>query len=148
MKTNDKALSLIAKYEGFRSEPYKCPAGVWTIGYGTTRDIEGEKITCKSSPITEEYAMWLLHEEVKKVESTLRKQINVYVNSNQLAALASFVYNLGSGNFHKSTLRKKINAQDFEGAAKEFPRWVYAKGKKLKGLVKRRHEEMVLFMST
>ena len=79
-------------------------------------------------------------------ERGVLKQTKVPLTDNQFDALCSFVFNLGSGAFQSSTLRRRLNRGDYEGAANEFPRWVFAGGRKLKGLIKRRSDERLLFL--
>lgn len=140
MTTSDKGIALIKKYEGCRLKAYKCPAGVWTIGYGHTRGVvEGQAIT-------QEIADQLLREDVAPVE----KQINalgINLRQGQFDALVSFIFNLGIGNFNSSTLKRKILAKspDREIQA-EFLKWNKAAGKVLPGLVKRREDEAALWI--
>lgn len=140
MAAISKALDLIKKYEGFSPVPYLCPGGVWTIGYGHT-----EGVNKYMEPISELHAGQLLKQDLEKVIKNVHSAVKVPLNDSQYAALYSFVFNLGTGNFKKSTLLKKINKRDFIGAAGEFERWVFAGGKKLAGLERRRKEEKELF---
>lgn len=142
MKISNKGKDLIKKYEGCELEAYKCPAGIWTIGYGHTgQDVFEGKI------ITQQEADSLLSKDLTRFEKFLNRVIKVPINQNQFNALASFTYNLGMGALQNSTLLKKLNNNDFTGAANEFDRWVYGGGKKLEGLVRRRKEEKELFLS-
>lgn len=141
MRTSESGIELIKKYEGCKLEAYRCPAGVLTIGYGSTKDVsEGD---C----ITQDEAERRLESDIKyKAEVFVDNFVSVKLNQNQYDALVSFTFNLGGGNLQKSTLLKKLNSGDYNGAAKEFTRWVYANGKKLNGLVKRRKDEKKLFL--
>ena len=148
MRTSDVGIALIKKYEGLRLKAYKCPAGVWTIGYGHTRGVQpGDRITPEQA---EEY----LREDLKDCEQDVMDLVEVFINQNQFDALVSFVYNVGADidtdhfaeGLGDSTLLIKLNGGDPEGAAREFPKWVYAGGKKLNGLIARREAERQLFL--
>ena len=138
------AIDLIKKYEGFRPQAYQDSVGVWTIGYGTTR-INGEPVKAGMT-ITEDQAIQLVQQEVNRLWSQIESIVKVPINDNQMNALVDFAYNLGFNALKTSTLMKKLNAGDFTGAANEFGRWVYAGGKVLPGLVKRREAERQLFL--
>jgi len=142
MKTSEQGLSLIKKFEGLRLEAYLCPAGVWTIGYGHTHKVY------KGKKITKEEAEKLLKEDLQIFESAICDVVKVPLNQNQFDGIVSFVYNVGIGAFRTSTMLKFINANHFPLAAGQFDRWIYSKGKKLEGLVKRRKEEKELFLKT
>ena len=140
LKTGNKGIELIKQFEGCKLTSYKCPAGVWTIGYGHTAGVyEGQKIT-------HEEVETLLKNDLKKYEKYVNDYVKVELNQNQFDALVSFTYNLGPGSLKKSTLLKKINQNEFEAAAEEFLKWVKANGKTLPGLVKRRKAERELFL--
>lgn len=140
--TGKKGLALIKKFEGCRLEAYKCPGGVWTIGYGHTSGVkQGQRITKTQA---EEY----LKSDLKVYEGYVNKYVKVKLNQNQFDALVSFTYNCGGGSLKKSLLLTKLNKGDYEGAANEFLRWNKASGKVLVGLVKRRKEERSLFLTT
>ena len=140
MNISNKGIELIKKYEGCRLSSYKCPAGVWTIGYGhTTGAREGMKITLKEANI-------FLQNDLKIHEKNVAKLVKVPLNQNQFDALVSFEFNVGISNFQKSTLLKKLNKNDFIGASGEFEKWIYANHKPLLGLAKRRKAEKELFL--
>ena len=140
MNVSETGIELIKKFEGCVLKAYKCPAGVWTIGYGHTAGVkEGQTITKKE-------AEDLLKHDLITFETHVSNLITVAINQNQFDALVSFCYNLGPGNLKSSTLLKLINAKNFNGAAEQFDRWVYTGGKKLNGLVKRRAAEKALFL--
>ena len=147
MIPSNNCYNLIKKYEGFSEKPYKCSAGVPTIGYGTTFYLNGNKVTMKDSPISEEVALSILFSVVEDFSKKVEKLLKVSVNQNQFDALVDFAYNLGIGNLQKSTLLKLINNKDFVGASKQFKLWNKANGKVLNGLTKRRKEEEELFLS-
>ena len=138
------AIDLIKKYEGFSPQAYQDSVGVWTIGYGTTR-INGQPVKAGMT-ITEDQAIQIVQQEVNKLWSQIESIVKVPINDNHMNALVDFAYNLGFNALKTSTLMKKLNAGDFTGAANEFTRWVYAGGKVLPGLVKRREAEKQLFL--
>ena len=139
------AIDLIKKWEGFRAKAYLDPIGIPTIGYGTIRWPDGPPVKLGDT-ITEERASALLEKHIEKeILPKLNDALAFEINDNQYNALVSFAYNLGIGALVKSTLMRKLNQGNFEGASKEFDRWVYAGGTKLKGLVRRRSEERALF---
>ena len=148
MNISQNGLDLIKKFEGFRDTAYVCPAGVMTIGYGTTV-IDGKPVKRGMRCTREQAEMWL-----ETDANTFLRQIEKYIsddielNQNQVDSLASFVYNIGIGNFKKSTLLKHLNEGFFVLAANEFARWNKGGGRVLKGLVDRRAEESDLFTST
>ena len=129
------AISMIAKYEGFYSKPYTCPGGKRTIGYGFT-----DEELVKKGTITKTEADRILGKKVRAELAFLRTQVSG-LTPKQEAACVSFIYNLGRGNFLSSTFLKKLKVNDMKAAQIECEKWVYAKGKKLAGLVKRRKAE-------
>lgn len=141
MRTSNKGIDLIKKFEGCKLKAYKCPAGVWTIGYGHTKGVK------KGDTCTNEQAIDFLKEDLRVFECAINDLVKVKLNQNQFDAIVSFVYNVGSSAFQDSTMRKFINAGHFPLAAGQFDRWVYAKGVKLNGLVKRRAAEKELFLT-
>lgn len=140
MKTSETGLNLIKKFEGFRAEAYKCPAGVWTIGYGHTNGVK------KGMVIDELKAETFLMIDVQKFEYAINTSVKVKLNQNQFDALVSFVYNVGTGAFKKSTMLKFLNAGHFPLAAGQFDRWNKSKGVVYQGLVNRRKAEKELFL--
>lgn len=140
MRTGINGLTLIKQFEGLRLQAYKCPADRWTIGYGHTADVSANDV------ITEAQAISLLCQDVAESERAVNQYVHVPLTKNQFDALVSFVFNLGVGNFRTSTLLKKLNAGDDNGAAQEFGRWIHAGGKALPGLVRRREAERALFL--
>jgi lysozyme len=143
MKINDDGLNLIKTYEGFRSKPYLCPAGVPTIGYGCTEYADGRRVSLSDREITEKEATTYLKLFVTTLEYEIAKLITVPLNQNQFSALVSFTYNLGLGSLRKSTLLKLLNEGKFQEAADQFLRWNKAGGKELPGLTKRREANFV-----
>lgn len=144
-KTTEAGKSLIKEFEGFRAKAYLCPAGVWTVGYGTTR-INGNKVT-QNTQLTTDEADIFLEQDLKVFEDAVNKHVDVELTQNQFDALVAFVYNVGVGNFQDSTLLKKLNSGEYESAAEQFLRWDKAGGKKLAGLTRRRKAERKLFLS-
>jgi len=140
MKASKNGIELIKKYEGCKLNAYLCPANVWTIGYGHTKNVkEGDKIT-------QEMAEQLLVNDLQQFENAVNAYCLRALTQNQFDALISFVFNLGSVAFRASTLLKRINANQMELAALEFERWNKAGGKVLEGLTKRRKDEKALFL--
>lgn len=143
MKISQTGLDLIKHFEGLSLKAYKCPAGVWTIGYGTTGVAEARS----GVTITKERAEQLLTDDVEKFSKQVWLLVkDVVVNQHQFDALIAFAYNVGIGAFKTSTLLKKLLQKDYTGVSKEFLRWTKAKGKELPGLVKRRRAESLLFL--
>ena len=143
MLTNQAGQALIKKWEGFSLTPYICPAGLPTIGWGHV--ISAADAAKYAGGITEEAANALFALDVRIAERGVASLITAPLTANQFAALVSFTFNLGAGRLRASTLRRKINARDYQNAADEFSRWVFAGGRKLTGLVRRRAEEKELF---
>lgn len=141
MRTSEDGIALIAHYEGFSDVVYLCPANKPTIGYGHVVR-EGEEFPDK---ITKDFGVDLLKKDVAYTEKVVSFYVKPLMTQNQFDALVSFTFNVGPGNFRTSTLLKKINKEDFEGAANEFQRWKYAGGRVLNGLIKRREAETALF---
>jgi len=144
--TGPKGIALIKEFEGFSAIPYQCPARIWTIGYGATRDREDNPITINHPDITEKQATELLKKDVIEAEKAVKSLTSTPLCQFQFDALVSFCYNLGYRSYKESTLRTKVNARDFDGAFEEFGRWIYSNGKPLNGLIKRRDAEAKLFM--
>lgn len=141
MKASIDAYELIKQFEGLRLEAYLCPAGIWTIGYGHTSGVS------PNSFITIQEADEYLHRDVAAIEMQLNK-LNLSLRQCQWDAIVSFVFNVGIGNFKASTLLAKIRINpDDNSIIDEFLRWVYANGKVMRGLQKRRLTEMKLYFS-
>lgn len=141
MTPGSQCISLIKKHEGLRTSAYKCPAGVWTVGYGHTRSVKAGDV------ITEKEADNLLIQDLAAAAADVSRLVKVPLTQGQFDALCSFVFNLGAGSLMKSSLLKYVNAGDFKKAADEFEKWVYSGGRILKGLVNRRKDERQLFIS-
>ena len=141
MQTGNKGIELIKHFEGCELEAYKCPAGVWTIGYGHIKGVkEGMKIT-------EHQAEEMLKSELHEYEGYINDYVTVPLNQNQFDAMVSWVYNLGGGNLKASTLLKVLNAGDYDGVPAQMLRWNKAGGKVLEGLTRRRQAEADLFVA-
>lgn len=148
MLLKQEAVDLIKQYEGYRSKPYLCSAGVPTIGFGSTFYENGQKVTLQDPPIDMDRANRLLDLTLNKIfiPGALRCCPILINHPDKLGAVVSFVYNLGVGRLQASTLRRKINEQDWEAAANEFLKWNKGGGKVLKGLDARRKAERSLFL--
>lgn len=141
MTASVKAYELIKRFEGLRLEAYLCPAGVLTIGYGHTKDVRS------GFRIDSEKANSLLKSDIELIESQLNA-LGLKLTQNQYDALVSFTFNVGFNNFRQSTLLAKIRINpDDNSIMDEFMRWVYAGGKVLIGLQRRRLAEMKLYFS-
>jgi lysozyme len=140
MRASEKGLALIRQFEGLRLSAYKCPAGVATIGYGTTKGIK------MGMEITRDEADRLLCEDAQRFADHVKSLVKVPLNQNQVDALISFVYNIGPSAFGKSTMLKLINQGLLEDAANQFVRWNKAGGKVMAGLTRRRIAERELFL--
>lgn len=157
MKTNDEGRNLIKKFEGpgpmkgGKHQPYICPAGYWTIGYGSTYLPDGTKVSKSTKPITPEQADELLAVTLLDFEEAVSRRVKVELTENQFSALVCFVFNVGEANFRTSTLLKLLNVGDYDGAASQFIRWNKARVNgamvELRGLTARRNAEMNLFIS-
>jgi lysozyme len=139
----------IQKEEGLKLTVYTCPGGVKTVGWGHT--IEPYDGLDVGDAITEDMALQFLESDLVKAYQSLFRLVHVPLTDSQQTALVSFIFNLGAGRFQASTLRQKLNRQEYEAAAQEFGRWVYARDPlqglvKLKGLASRRWREKMLFL--
>ena len=140
------AAELCGRFEGFYPKPYLCPAGIPTIGYGSICYPDGRKVTLQDPPIDEATAKEMMMHELRTqcAPAVLRQCPGLAGDEKRFNALCSFVYNLGAGRLQTSTLRKKINQQDWEGAKEQIQLWVRGGGKILKGLVTRRAAEAAM----
>lgn len=141
MKTSAKGIALIKQSEGFRAEAYKCPAGVWTIGYGTTVPTGREMV------VTEAEAAEMLKNHVAGIEAQLNG-LKLRLRQPQFDALVDFIYNLGFGAFQRSGLLAMIRVNpDSVNVPTEFRKWKIASGKPSPGLINRREAEIRLYQS-
>lgn len=148
------ATELCRRFEGFRSKPYICPAGVPTIGYGSTYYPGGRKVTMADAPVTESQARAMLVAEllhtyapgvIRQCPGLLPLAL-MADDWRKLNAIVDFAYNLGVGRLQTSTLRRRINAGDWQGAQTELMKWVRGGGRVLPGLVARRRAECELLV--
>lgn len=146
MQTSDKGIALIKQFEGCKLTAYQDSVGVWTIGYGWTKPVDGKPIRAGMT-INQETAERLLKTGLASYESDVSRLVKVGLTQGQFDALVSFTYNLGARSLSTSTLLRKLNSGDYAGAADEFLRWNKAGGKVLNGLTRRREAERALFLS-
>ena len=147
MNASQNCIAIIKQFEGFAPHPYQCPAGVWTIGYGSTRYADGKPVGPNDKPITEGQAEEILFATLKQYEDCVTRYVTVPLNQNQFDALVDFAYNAGAQNLRTSTLLRWLNAGNYSAASQEFGKWVNAGGVRLSGLVKRRETERKLFLA-
>ena len=140
MKKSNEGISLIKKFEGLELEAYKCAAGVWTIGYGHTKDVQPGDVWSES------HADHMLEVELEEFEAYIKDNVTAPLSQNQFDALVSWVYNLGPANLKASTMLKVLNSGDYEGVPAQIKRWNKAGGKVLEGLIRRREAEALLFV--
>lgn len=158
------AINLIKAYEGILDgdpstvnlDPYLCPAGYWTIGWGhVVLDVHGKQIKGQENKalaysmypkgITMDEAVVLLNDDIRRFVVSVQSLVKVPLTNNQLCALISFIFNIGVGAFKKSTLLLLLNGGDYKSVPSQLKRWDKAKGKVLSGLVKRRAAEAELW---
>ena len=141
MQISKEGLALIKKFEGFESRAYLCPAGVWTIGYGHTKDVkEGDEWS-------QAHAEHMLEVELEEFCDYVNNMVKVPLEQYQFDALVAWVYNLGAGNFKESTLLRVLNQGDYDDVPHQIKRWNKAGGRVLQGLVRRREAEALLFQN-
>lgn len=135
------ATAIVSQFEGYHPEAYRDPIGIPTICYGHTGDVEmGQTLSraeCKA----------LLAEDLGEAYDAVDRHVDIALPETRRAALASFIYNVGEGAFARSTLVERLNDGDMRAACNELMRWVYADGRKLDGLVKRRATERELCLA-
>ena len=167
MKLSPKGEALMHKYEGYRNKPYLCPAHIWTIGYGhvlyqdqirlpVVRKDGYQGLIRKEYPLSEgDNRVWTKEEinelfrvDVRNFERGVFRLVpNVFGRQGAFDAMVSFAFNAGLGNLQRSQIRMKALRDDWEGAAQAFRQWTRGGGKVLPGLVKRREDEIALFLS-
>ena len=145
MEVNKAGKDLIKRFEGCKLKAYKCPAGLWTISWGLTFYPDGTKVK-EGDVITqqqaEDYFNAIVDDFAKKVDALIKSN----VSENNFSALVSFAYNVGMGNFQRSTLLRKVNANPKDPSIRaEFMKWTRANDKVLNGLVRRREAEAKLY---
>ncbi len=141
-RINAAGLALIKAYEGLSLRAYRCPAGLWTIGYGHTATAT------PGQELREEQADALLLHDLRGFEKAVAELVQVPLNDNQFAALVSLVFNIGIAAFSRSTLLKRLNAGDYDKVPGELMRWTKTGTLELPGLVRRRTAEGDLWMRT
>ncbi|MEZ8468503.1 lysozyme [Vibrio splendidus] len=148
LSTSEQGLSHVANEEGCRLKPYQCSADVWTAGLGHAQSVTPDIV------ITEQQAAEYFVEDIATAERVVNKHITQTASQGEYDMMVSFVFNLGAGNFTRSTLLKKFNRGDHVGACNEYPRWVFVNGKdcRLKqsncaGIPKRRTKEKDVCLS-
>ena len=146
MRTSDAGVSLIKTFEGFRAKPYRCPAGIPTIGYGATFYPDGRKVSMNDPAITEARATELLRNMLDGFERGVLRLVAVPLAQHEFDALVSFAYNVGIEALAGSTLLKRLNANDKKGAADQFLRWNRSDGRVMSGLTRRREAERAMFL--
>ena len=139
MKISQEGIALIKKFEGCELEAYKCAAGVWTIGYGSTKGVK------EGDTISEEDADNLLLEEMHEYEGYINDMVTVDLKQNEFDALVSWVFNLGPSNLSSSTLLSRLNNKVWDDVPNQIKRWNKAGGQVKQGLVRRREAEALLF---
>lgn len=144
MKTSQAGVDLIKQFEGQRLTAYKCPAGIWTIGYGHT-SAAGAPDVQPGMTITYQEANAILVRDLGKYEDAVDRLVKVPLTQNQFDALVSFTYNVGEGALAKSTLLKKLNAGQYDAVPAELMKWTKGGGKELPGLVRRRRAECAMW---
>ncbi len=140
MKISQAGKDLIISFEGIRLEAYKCPAGVWTIGVGSTVPA-----VHAGEVITKQQALARFDKDLAKFENAVDRLVKVPLTQNQFDALVSFTFNVGEGALAKSTLLKKLNAGDYDAVPSELMKWTKGGGKELPGLVRRRRAEAAMW---
>lgn len=139
MNPSQACVDLVKSFEGFSATAYLCPAGVPTVGYGSTENVD------MGDEVTEVEAECMLMEDLIEASVAIDQLVDVPLNQNQYDALTSLVYNIGRDAFRNSTLLKLLNSGEYEGAAAQFARWNRGGGRVLAGLTRRREEERKVF---
>tara|TARA_A100001515_G_scaffold140139_1_gene135476 strand:+ start:4161 stop:4640 length:480 start_codon:yes stop_codon:yes gene_type:complete len=139
MHISDEGVALVKKFEGCKLEAYQCAAGVWTIGYGSTRGV------AKGDTWSQEKADMMLEDELQEYGEHVEELVTMPLSQNQFDALTSWTFNLGPTNLANSTLLKVLNAGEYEDVPAQIKRWNKANGDVLEGLVRRREAEALLF---
>lgn len=139
------AAALARRFEGLRLQPYHDPVGYPTIGYGTLLSREVGADLSRWQPVTEDEAERLLMADLTRYAAKVVRLCPLPLEDHRRAALIDFAYNVGAGNLQASALRQAVLRGDHEGAGRQFGRWVYARGVRLVGLVRRRHSEAEVY---
>jgi lysozyme len=144
MHMTEEGLALIRRFEGFRAEAYRCPAGVWTIGYGHTSQAGPPKVRA-GMVVSEAEARAILATDAAVFADGVRAALTREVSPEQFSALVSFAFNVGVGAFRRSSVLKAVNEGRIEAVPERLKLWVKADGRRLEGLVRRREAEAELF---
>lgn len=142
---SDNGMKLLEQFEGLRLEAYLDSANIATIGFGSIKYPNGNKVKLGDKITKDQAKEYKLH-DLKEFENTVNTSVKVPLTQNQYDALVSLSYNIGSGAFKNSTLLKKLNSGDYKGAADQFLVWNKVNSKKVQGLVNRREAERNLFI--
>ncbi len=146
MKLTKEGLTLIKQFEGFRTHAYRDAVGVWTIGYGHT-SMAGMPEVKPGMTITEVEGDNILARDVDVFARGVQQLVKIKISDAQFSALVSFAYNVGLGNFRKSSVLSAVNRSDFQAVVRRLQLWNKAGGRILPGLVRRRAAEAALFAS-
>ena len=139
MQISTEGISLIKKFEGCELESYQCAAGVWTIGFGSTHNIE------EGMNISKDRAEELLLEDIAEFEESVLESVDMPMSQHQFDALVYWTFNLGPNNLKSSSMLKVLNSGNYEDVPEQIKRWNKAGGKVLDGLIRRREAEALLF---
>jgi len=142
MKISDAGVSAVKGFEGFRAKAYLCPAGVWTIGFGTTNGVK------EGDSVTRARAEELLKSDLKWAEAVINKKVTVKLKQNQFDALCSFVYNIGETAFSKSTMLKLLNKGQYDAVPAQIARWNRVGKEVNRGLTIRRAAEADMWLQS
>lgn len=148
MRISRKCLEMIKHHEGVRSKPYKCPAGLWTVGVG---HVIGDGKTLPPEwdrKLSKDEIDSILEADLQRFERGVLRLCPNHLNQGRFDALVSFAFNVGLGSLQRSTLRMKHNRGEFDACSKEFLKWSKAGGKVLRGLLNRRKDEAQLYATT
>ena len=142
----DDAVALATVFEGFSATPYQDSGGIWTIGYGSTRDVLGKPVTAQTPAVNKSMAEGMMRRDLMNALTVIHDDVKVPLTADETAALVDFTYNVGQGDFAGSTLLRDINAGRFDLAAAQFDAWDHAGGQVLSGLLRRREAERTEFL--
>lgn len=148
MQVSDTGIDLIKRHEGFRAQPYLCPARVPTIGYGATYYADGRRVAMTDAPLSEAQATSLLRLHVQRYADGIARYVQVPLMQGQFDALVSWAYNIGLEAARTSTLMRVLNNGNYLAAADQLLRWNRGGGRVLPGLTRRRQEERKLFLES
>ena len=156
MRVSEECIEMIKHHEGVRRNPYRCPARLWTVGVGHVivpshaRVPFADRLALELPPewdrqLSDEEVNDILKQDLSRFEAGVLRLCPNGLTQHRFDALVSFSFNVGLGNLQNSTLRRKHNRGDYEGAAEEFLKWCKAGGKVLRGLLNRRQDEKALY---